>query len=49
MPSMLVTAAVFQEPMSWLNAAQDWNMKLMLVTAAVFQPAMRASLNSVQK
>ena len=40
MPFMFVTAAVFQEPMFWLNAVHERNMTLMVVTAAVFQEPM---------
>ncbi len=35
---MLLTDAVFQPPMFWLNAAAPRNMKPMSLTFAVFQP-----------
>ncbi len=37
MPAMLVTAAVFQLPIAWLNALARLNMLYMSVTAAVSQ------------
>ena len=37
MLAMLVTLAVFHEPMFWLKAAAPWNMDVMLVMFAVFQ------------
>ena len=41
-PSMLVTAPVFQAPMSWLKVLLSANILSMLVTAAVFQEPMLA-------
>ena len=38
--AMLVTAATFQPPMSWLKAVAPANMLSMLVTAATFQQEM---------
>ena len=35
MPRMFVTAAVFQLPISWLNAAAPWNISSMLLTVLV--------------
>ena len=37
---MLLTDAVFQTEMSWLNAVATWNISNMLLTDAVFQAAM---------
>ena len=44
MPLILVTAAVFQLPMGWLNALAELNTRSMLVTAAVFQLPMLVGL-----
>ena len=39
MPFMLLTFAVFQAEMFWLNAAAERNIEPMVLTLAVFQLA----------
>ena len=40
MPTMVVTCAVFHDPMSWLKAAAFLNMNSMYVTCPVFHDPM---------